>query len=451
MRTGVPAMLASPIGIAAVSLAGIFVASFVGAIISVLATGGMAALFVAIGALALKEHPKLVAGFETLATKIKDVFARAAEPLLMPFIVALGMFTNSLLAAEPIIRRIFEGLAPAILPVTKGITGFLTILGEAMADVMPAFADVLARIGENLPTFATVLGNMFRQFADNKETIMKAVDWLFIFAEIIIITVVPVIITLTRMWVAFGSTFAAIGKAAGAIVDGFGNVVRGVFGWISSNWPKLLGIIVNPVQRGIGSAIKFVSGLPQAVGSAISRVASIFGRVIAYMTKPFREGVSRVLGFIRDLPGRIRSALGNLGGLLYSAGRAVIQGLINGITSMFGAVGSAVGNIVGFIADKLPGSPVKEGPLTKFNQMSTNPGAKLGEMFLEGFAHSLRQFMPAAPIPNVTVNPAVSNYNNPTVRVYLDGRELSPAIVRVMDERNMQLKRAVTSGGTRLP
>ncbi|MFA5712292.1 hypothetical protein, partial [Mycolicibacterium sp.] len=41
------------------------------------------------------------------------------------------------------------------------------------------------------------------------------------------------------------------------------------------------------------------------------------------------------------------SALGNLSGLLRGAGRAIINGLINGIKSMFGGVKGALGDLTG--------------------------------------------------------------------------------------------------------
>jgi len=62
-------------------------------------------------------------------------------------------------------------------------------------------------------------------------------------------------------------------------------------------------------------------------------------------------GVSRVVGFVRSLPGKIRSAIGNLGGLLVDAGRSLIQGLINGITSKLGELWGKVSGIAGRIRD----------------------------------------------------------------------------------------------------
>lgn len=77
--------------------------------------------------------------------------------------------------------------------------------------------------------------------------------------------------------------------------------------------------------------------------------------------------INALVSLVRNLPSRILGALGDLGHLLYNAGRAIIQGLIDGIQSMIGAVTGAIGKVAGVIASHLPGSPVKTGPLKVLN------------------------------------------------------------------------------------
>jgi hypothetical protein len=50
--------------------------------------------------------------------------------------------------------------------------------------------------------------------------------------------------------------------------------------------------------------------------------------------------------------------------LLYDRGRSLIQGFINGIASMIGAVKDKVKSVVSAVTNFLPGSPAKEGPLS---------------------------------------------------------------------------------------
>jgi hypothetical protein len=75
--------------------------------------------------------------------------------------------------------------------------------------------------------------------------------------------------------------------------------------------------------------------------------------------------VSNVVNFVTGLPGRVLSALGSFGSLLYNAGRDLLQGLLNGISSMIGQVVSQAANIGKSVLNGVKGalgisSPSKE-------------------------------------------------------------------------------------------
>lgn len=145
--------------------------------------------------------------------------------------------------------------------------------------------------------------------------------------------------------------------AISAVISGYINTVRavisGVLQAITGNWSGAWGTL-----QGV------VSGAWSAVVGAV------------------QGGIGTVLGLVGGLGGRILGALGNLGGLLSGAGRALIQGLIGGITSMIGNVAGAMGGIAQTIKDHLPGSPVKTGPLTSWN--NGGAGVRLMRQLADG-------------------------------------------------------------------
>lgn len=445
LRTGVPAALATPIGIGAALLGAIWVTGFIAAIIAGLSTAGVAAAFIVIGAVALKENKKLVKMFEKTGETIANVFKRAAEPLLDPFLRSLKLFTAGLKASEPVIRGIFEALAPAIVPMTRSILQFTRTLGGAMAKEMPAFRRILESIVELMPGLAEKIGEMFNLFSKHEDDIIKAMEAVFAFigglVDFLARSVVRLIVTFNWMNEQFGK---------------LNRTAKGVSDWFDREWSKVANHISLPVNRGVNRATARIFGLPRPVATVVASMGQFFATMHRRISNPFSGGVTSAIRFVATLPSRIRSAVGNLRFLLVNAGRDVIRGLLDGISSMFGSLASKVGEAAGIVGRFLPGSPVKEGPLKAFNQLSTNPGAKLAQMLQHGFSEQMKKFqLPtnltmAGTAPNVNVSPMMAA-PPVQVQVMLDGREIAPMVDTRIDDRNFQLKRAVTSGGSRIP
>ena len=76
--------------------------------------------------------------------------------------------------------------------------------------------------------------------------------------------------------------------------------------------------------------------------------------------------INDIVGFFKKLPGRIRSALGNLKGILLNAGKAILQGLIDGIQSKFTALKSKLGAVTKLIP-KWKGPPATDRVLLSDN------------------------------------------------------------------------------------
>lgn len=67
-------------------------------------------------------------------------------------------------------------------------------------------------------------------------------------------------------------------------------------------------------------------------------------------------------------------------------GKNLIQGIINGITGMFGSIGNTMHNLVGFIGSFLPHSPAKQGELSHLDEY--------GPSFVRGFAQGIEKSQP---------------------------------------------------------
>jgi phage-related protein len=123
-----------------------------------------------------------------------------------------------------------------------------------------------------------------------------------------------------------------------------GNLARGV-------WDAIKGIFNNTVGAIVRFVVDGISGLVRSVGQ-------FFGD----MGRAAQGGIGSLIGFVASIPGRILSAIGNLGGLLFSAGADIVNGLIRGIGSVIGNIGkfllngvkNAVNSVLGFLGIKSP-------------------------------------------------------------------------------------------------
>lgn len=136
------------------------------------------------------------------------------------------------------------------------------------------------------------------------------------------------------------------------------SVIDTVDGWLDTveRWRER----IERFRDAVVAAFAVVGGALRGVASPITFALGQFGRLW--------DGVSREAGrvsaAIAGLPGRIVAALGNTGGLLWQAGRNIVQGLIDGIRSRFPSIGSTMSALAGLIAAYLPHSPAKMGPLS---------------------------------------------------------------------------------------
>jgi phage-related protein len=443
LRTGIPAVLSSPIGLAALTLGAVFVSGFVGAIIAGLSMGALGAAFVGIGAFALRENEKIKAGFESTMETIKTGLAKAAEPLIPAFEQAFAtigtVFTTQI---QPLLTTIFAGLAPAIQPLIEALGEGLVTFLSAIADpaVLQPLVDFFNAVAPMIPPLAESMAQFFITLSENAPIIADAFGVaLEIIGRVIEISagfLVFLSLTLIEIKKRWDQMWDNVKNAA----NNFMSFIKGLVENIKSTWNTA---IANITER--------INTIKSVISAVVSTVGSIWATVKAKIINPIKEGIDNAIMWLRGLPGRAVAAVGDLGSRLYAKGASLIQGFINGIKSKIAGIAAAVSGAVGRVLAFLPGSPVREGPLVVFNQLSSNPGAKLAKMLADGFNTQMNAFTPAlAGINNVTVNPSIAN-PPVAINVYLDGREIAPTIQATMDERDLQLKRAVTNGGMRLP
>lgn len=375
------------------------------------------------------------------------------------------------------LHLIFQALLP-VLPSLIGTLGTFaamigSTLGGVLASVLPVLQQLVTLLVQNLgqifaqlaPMIITMLGMMAKYFQQLAPVIIQIVGVVVQLAMSLISALMPIIMQLVSavmpmLVTIFGAVLGAIVplvtmladllipiiqallpvvvvvfgviasviQAAMQIVMGIIQVVTGI---ISGNWSQVWDGIVNIFSGVWNLIVSIVSGAFQIVGSIISfelqfiwgLITTVFGAIggfVAGIWSGIVDGVSgafnSVVNFFGGLIGRVTGAIGNAVGALWGIGRDIIQGLINGIGSMVGAIGQAIlslvpGPIVGVFKDLLG----IHSPSTVFHNFGVNT--------MEGYINGLVVMKPQVaqtvsglvgipPIPSFAVSGSRAVYDS---------------------------------------
>lgn len=126
---------------------------------------------------------------------------------------------------------------------------------------------------------------------------------------------------------------------------------------------------------------RLIGWLAEASAQFVAFAVSV-GQSVASIVTGVTNGIGQAVAWLSELPGRIVGAVGDLGSILYDAGRSVVQGLINGMESMLKEVGDAAGNIGSAVENRVKSLLGIHSPSTVFHSIGVN----VGQGYINGIA-----------------------------------------------------------------
>jgi hypothetical protein len=304
-----------------------------------LAGAGLGAIFV--GAFALRSDPLLQAAAKGAMTMISETFTKAAQPLRDPLVVGINTIATAIRDTGPQLQGMFKAIAPSIPVLAEGVGAFVKAFTPGLVQAVKSAGPVLEQIAFALPD----LGNALGQFLISMTIVApQAADFIGKFLR------------------AFADIIRLVGGVVGFLALKFGTFLA----VLRAGWQ-----IVKDVWSGLGAIFDGLVVIFAAVRGEGHQLFSVLSGAIQNFREIWQStwsGITRLLSGLvdaaRSLPGRIVGAIGNTAKLLFNAGRNVISGLIDGIKSMFGSLGSAMRQAASTIRNYLPFSPAKVGPLS---------------------------------------------------------------------------------------
>jgi len=147
-------------------------------------------------------------------------------------------------------------------------------------------------------------------------------------------------------------------------------------------WGRIGGRVSSAAATIRGKISSLMSQAKSLVSSGLSAVSNFFNTKVQEWVDKIADGVGDIIDKLTGLGQRALDAVSGFGSLLFDAGAALINGLIEGITSKIDGVTGAVSGLAGKVRGFFPGSPVKEGPLTSWNRGGA--GKRLIDMLADG-------------------------------------------------------------------
>lgn len=303
-----------------------------------------------------------------------------------------GRTSDGLANQQRILAAQFEDakgkLGESLLPVMLELTSF------ANEQFMPAFSDIIAKIGpelgdaliESMPAITDLLEAFVELLPPLTDLTIAALP-LFVDGMKLIL---PVMQFATELNTGFYDTLMAIfGLITGdTSLQQFGDratQTSGTIGWLNNVLASVGGFVSN-FMGWIDRATGVVSWFRDRIGD-VGRAAGEMGAAVGI-------GVANAGGAIAGLAGKVQGAVAGAGTWLYNSGRAVIEGFISGIRSMVDSVSRAVGGVLDFARGFFPNSPAKRGPFSGagWTNLKRSGGAVIDE-----WAAGMREAAPSVP------------------------------------------------------
>lgn len=368
---------------------------------------GLGGALTAVGVIGAAQSKKVKKAWTSEIESIKQTIKTISKPFEPVLVSIANMFGDTFNKFVPELKAAFKDIAPSLEGFAGGLSVALEKLQPAIKPITDAFTTLLDKLGPKLPTIfksladgltaiADAIGDNPDKFVNLAVAIGKLVGW-----------VLQAIAFITR----FSNVFLGIVVVLGIVAAAFGGPVFAIAGIIAAivalvalvaiNFPAIKQFVVNTWKRIKAASIAVWNSVKTFLVNTWNRIKAIVtGAVDSVKTflsdgwnavnstakaawnrikNAVRDGVNRVVDLARSIPGKITGAIGNLGRLLWNAGRAVITGLVNGIKSAVGWLRDTLSWVGGLIPDW-------KGPLSDDRKMLQPAGAAIMSGLIDGVA-----------------------------------------------------------------
>lgn len=249
----------------------------------------------------------------------------------------------------------FSAIASSIIPaITNAFQTFSSIVSPAIQLVVDSFVNLWNKIQPVLEIVAQALMPVFQIFASFLGGVVKgimiAVSGTFDILAGVISFLTPVFQVLVDLVKYFSPVLSKLAEWIGVAIGMFasfgssGNSLKDV---LKSAWENI-GKAIDFAKNIIHGSISVITGIFNNLKAVGTSLKNSLQNAWSLITGAVSSSTSSISGFV----GKIKDVFNSLKNInLFDAGKAVLQGFLNGLKSVWGAVKDFVGGIAGWIKE----------------------------------------------------------------------------------------------------
>lgn len=260
----------------------------------------------------------LMPTFASLATTLGQTLSQA--------VVALApALTQIAQVMGPVLTTAVTALAPILTQVAQTLGTVLLSAVQALAPVMPqltaAFTAIAQAVSTGLAIFLPVVAQLFAQL-------------------------LPVVIQLVPSFLQLVQAIAPLIPAVFQVAASFLKLLVAITP-VLSVFANLASLLVQVIAQFVQWGATIVTSVQQAFTQLVDIVTNSMSQFVNAITEKGNQAIE----WVRGLGGKIASACSNFGTILVNAGKALMNGLLDGIKAGWEAVKGFVGSIAGWIKE----------------------------------------------------------------------------------------------------
>jgi tape measure domain-containing protein len=307
------------------------------------------------------------------------VFSQITTPILVPILAELAKIIPILQPALQALGEAFASIVSALAPLIEPLAVFIAELAKSLAPVIVALAPDIAELAKPLGDFLLALIPILPPLSEllvlGIQMQQPMVKLLALFLDLLAIKgLVPLVELLAG---GLDKLARAIGPNVALVSD-------------LSNWPKIFGGIGDTVGAALGNIGDFFAALPGRIGDFLTslpgRLADAARTALEQMAFAVGFGIGKVLRFFIDLPGKVIGAVIAFGPMLADFFTSSGEKAKNSLVDRFLALVDFVKGLPGRVVDALRALP---GQIVEFAKELGPKAIQLGKDIVAGVVHGI--------------------------------------------------------------